>query len=181
MGSISFPKQAIIIGTRPNRKEQLQNCWNSIKSPYLRIAVDCDGYEIGKIKWVLEHTDFDEFVFLQDSIEIKDNSIFDFCFSYNGGVSLCKYPMLLGCYLGKYERKALEQMSLPNIKDKSEAVDYESRFATEYLKYGNLLEVGGSLRDVDNFVKKWGHKVMKIENEYLIKYKSIWNRNIICE
>jgi len=179
MESISFPKQVIVIGTRPDRKEQLSNCWDSIKSPYLRIAVDCDGYEIGKIKWVLNHTDFDEFVFIQDSFEVRDNSIFDICFSHTGGVSLCNYPMLLGCYLGKYERKVLEKMSLPDIKTKAEAVDYESRIATEYLKYGSLLEIGGSLRDVDNFVEKFGHKVMKIENEYFIKYKSYWNRSML--
>lgn len=179
MESTSFLKKAIVICTRPDRKEQLKNCWESIKSPYLKIAVDCDGYEIGKIKWVLDHTDFEEFVFLQDSVEVKDNSVFDVCFSHNGGVSLCNYPMLLGCYLGKYERKVLEQMNLPDIKTKNEAVDYESRIATDYLRHGSLLEVGGSLNNVDNFVEKFGHKVMKIENEYLIKYKSYWNRSML--
>ena len=70
-------------------------------------------------------------------------------------------------------------MNLPDIKTKAEAVDYESRFATEYLRHGSLLEIGRSLGDVDNFVEKFGHKVMKIENEYLIKYKSYWSRSML--
>ena len=93
-------KQAIIIGTRPDRTKQFNNCWNSIKSPYLKIAIDCDGYEIGKIKWVIDHTDIDDFVFLQDSVEIKDNTLFDVCFSTTHSVSICDYPNPFGCYLG---------------------------------------------------------------------------------
>ena len=169
-------KQAIIIGTRPDRIEQLTNCWNSIESPYLKIAVDCNGYEVGKLRWVLKNTNADEFVFLQDSVEIKDNSIFKICFSTNGSVSICNYPNQFGCYLGKYKRSVLEKIYLPDIKTKAESVNYESKFFIDYMKYEQPTQIGGSLEDVENFVEKWGHKVMKIENEYLIKYKSIWNR-----
>ena len=77
-------KQIIVVGTRPDRIEQLTNCWNSIESPYLKIAVDCNGYEVGKLRWVLKNTNADEFVFLQDSVEIKDNSIFKICSCQSG-------------------------------------------------------------------------------------------------
>ena len=172
-------KQAIIIGTRQDRTEQFKNCWNSIKSPYLRLAVDCDGYEVGKIKWVIDHTDIDEFIFLQDSVEIKDNTLFDVCFSTTHSVSICDYPNPFGCYLGKYKRSVLEKIYLPDIKTKAESVNYESKFFIDYMKYEQPTQIGGSLEDVKNYVEKWGHKVMKIENEYLIKYKSIWTRDML--
>lgn len=175
-------KKVIVIGTRPDRTEQFKNCFDSLSgSKHHILKVDCDGYEIGKIKWVLDHTDIDEFVFLQDSVEIKDNSVFDICFSTTHSVSICDYPNPFGCYLGKYKRSVLEKIDLPDIKTKKESIDYERHFFIDYTRYEKLDQVGGSLANVENYVEKWGHKVMKIENEYLIKYKSIWNRFMICE
>jgi hypothetical protein len=165
----------IIIGTRPDRKEQLQNCTSSISSEFPYITVDCDGYEIGKIKWALEHTNFDEFVFLQDSTEIKDNNLFNKLKNTRRSVSFNNCPSLFGSYLGKYKRSVLEQMTLPLIRDKLGSVDYECKFGREYAQIDPPLVLFPEFKDGDNFVEKWGNKkMMKIENKYLIKYKSIW-------
>jgi hypothetical protein len=172
-------KQAIIIGTRPDRKEQLQNCLNSFTTDHDILIADCDGYEIGKIKWVLNNTDIDEFVFLQDTIEVKNPKFIDICFALPQSVSICNYPFLFGCYLGKYKRSVLEKIDLPDIKDKREAVEYEMQLGLDYCRFERPFELFDDLHNVDNFVEKFGHKVMKIENDYLIKYKSIWNRSML--
>lgn len=179
MGSTSFPKQAVVIGTRPDRKEQLQNCLNSFTTPYDILIADCDGYEVGKLKWVLKKTDVDEFIFLQDSVEVKDPKFIEMCFFLPQSVSICNYPFFFGCYLGKYKRSVLEKMDLPDIKNKKEAVEYEVQIGIDYAKHEIPFALFDDLHNVDNFVEKWGKKVMKIENDYLIKYKSIWSRDMI--
>jgi hypothetical protein len=177
---IILPRFAIVIGTRPDREEQLNNCLASIGyTKYLVVVVDCDGYEIGKIKSVLKNTKIDKFIFLQDSVEVKDKSLFDLCFLSPSAVSLCNYPKDFGCYLGMYWRETLEKMNLPDIKTKLDAVNYEEKFADEYSKYAHskIMTIGKDMHNVDNFVEKWGHKVMMIENDYLIKYKTCYNRD----
>jgi hypothetical protein len=172
-------KQAIVVGTRPDRKDQLKNCLNSLNTSYDVLTVDCDGYEVGKIKWVLNNTDLDEFIFLQDTIEVKNPRFIDICFALPQSVSICNYPFLFGCYLGKYKRSVLEKMSLPEIKDKLGSVEYEMQIGLDYCRFEKPFELFDDLEDVDNFVEKWGHKVMKIENDYLIKYKTCYNRDQI--
>lgn len=172
-------KQAIVIGTRPDRQEQLDNCIDSFHTRYEIEIVSCEGYEVGKLKWVLENTKFDEFIFLQDSIEIKNPRLFDLCFAIPQSVSICNYPSLFGCYLGKYKRSILEQMALPDINSKLQSVEYEMQIGSDYSKFEKPFELFDDLSDVDNYVEKFGRKVMKIENDYLIKYKSIWNRSMI--
>jgi len=179
MGLASFPKQAVVIGTRPDRKEQLRNCLNSFTTPYDILIADCDGYEVGKLKWVLEKTDIDEFVFLQDTVEVKDPRFINICFALPQSVSICNYPSIFGCYLGKYKRSVLEKMNLPDVKDKLGAVEYEMKIGQDYSKFETPFVLFDDLNNVDNFVEKWGKKVMKIENDYLIKYKSIWNRSML--
>jgi hypothetical protein len=70
-------------------------------------------------------------------------------------------------------------MSLPDIKDKLGSVEYEMQIGRDYCKFEKPFELFDDLRNVDNFVEKFGHKVMKIENDYLIKYKTIYNRNLL--
>lgn len=172
-------KKAIIIGTRPDRKEQLRNCLNSFTTPYDILIADCDGYEVGKLKWVLEKTDIDEFIFLQDTVEVKDAKFIEMCFFLPQSVSICNYPALFGCYLGKYKRSILEKMNLPDVKDKLGAVEYEMQIGLDYSKFEIPFILFDDLNNVDNYVDKWDHKVMKIENDYLIKYKSVWNRSML--
>jgi len=172
-------KKAIIIGTRPGRKEQLQNCLSSIITDVPILIVDCGGYEVGKLKWVLNNTDLDEFIFLQDSVEVKNPKFIDIAFALPQSVSICNYPRLFGCYLGKYKRLVLEKMNLPDIKDKLGSVEYEMQIGLDYSKFEEPFELFDDLHNVENFVDKFGHMVMKIENDYLIKYKSVWNREML--
>jgi hypothetical protein len=169
--------KAIIVGTRPDRKKWLNNCLKSIDSKYSVVVVNCEGYEVGKMKWVLNNTDIDRFVFLQDSIEVKDNSVFECLDKYTQGVSLCSYPRLFGCYFGCYNSWALRKINLPDIDKKLTAVQYEMIIHKDYSNYDEIVDLGKDLVDNDIFIKKFGKKVMKLENKYFIKYKSHWSQN----
>ena len=133
---IILPKNAILIGTQPDRKEQLDNCIASLDGvSYPVIISDCEGYEVGKFKELLKLTDVENFVFLQDSIEVKDQSIFDLCFSSQASVSLNEYPQSFGCYIGKFKRSVLEKMSLPHLETKLDIVNYEVKIDFYYKRF----------------------------------------------
>ncbi|MCC7571151.1 hypothetical protein KO465_07500 [Candidatus Micrarchaeota archaeon] len=173
-------KKAIVIGTRPDRKDQLENCLSSIKTDYPVLVVDCDGYEMGKIYWTLLNTDVDEFIFLQDTVEIKNNDLFKICFEdFDKSVSICNSPRMFGCYMGKFKRSILERMALKPTQTKLSSVEYEMQIGDDYSNFEMPIKLFDNLGKTDKFIEKWGHKVMVIENEYLIKYKSIWNRNML--
>jgi hypothetical protein len=169
-------KRAIVIGTQPDRTEQLSNCLKSIDSEYPVYVIDCDGYEIAKIK--LASSLFDEFVFLQDTVEIKNNDLFKMCFDNPKSVSICNYPGLFGCYLGKYKSEIIKQLKTPDTLTKAQSVDLESYLGQLYSVFEQPVQLF-AMKNTDHFIDKWGHKVMVIENEYLIKYKSCWNRSMI--
>lgn len=179
-------KQAIVIGTRQDRRDQLRNCLESIKVDYPVVVADCGNYEIGKIQWVLKYCDFEEFVFLQDSVEIKNNDLFHKVFSIKESVSICNYPRMFGCYLGKYKshimRKLIEDNKL-NLEfvTKMDAINLEWILGDLYEKYEKPYELFDDMQNIDKFVIKWDKKVMKIENDYLIKYKSIWSKTMVKE
>ena len=57
---------------------------------------------------------------------------------------------------------------LPEIPEDKVLIE---ALAKEFKK--SINSIFDDLLNVDNFVEKFGHKVMKIENDYLIKYKTI--------
>ena len=77
-------KQAIVICTHENRKQWLHNLMDTLYGVNYPIAIHentrkRDGFEIAAIKHAIDE-EIDEFVLLQDSIEIKDKSLFDIVF-----------------------------------------------------------------------------------------------------
>ncbi|MEA2037296.1 MAG: hypothetical protein U9O94_07320 [Nanoarchaeota archaeon] len=174
-------QQAIVIATTPDSTPFLQNLLFSISGydEYPIIILSDYSYELGKIKFVMEHTDFDEFLLLHDSCEIKDTDLFRVVFDEMKGksVSLSKSPRPVGSYLGKYRRSVLEQMDIPIINSKMESVVQEEDFNRSYPDKWYYLPQ--SLRNSDVFIDMFGKRVMVLENNYLKKYKSVWRREQI--
>jgi hypothetical protein len=79
----------------------------------------------GKIKWVYENTNIDRFIFLQDSIVIRDNDLLMSLFDTDGSSCIMCGPRCFGSYLGLYERNTLSQLDIPEISSKLEAVQQE--------------------------------------------------------
>lgn len=173
--------KAIVICTTPKSTHWLNNLIASFNGydKYQILILSDFTYELGKINFIYNHTDITEFFFLQDTIEIKDPSIFEKGFNYGGSLA---WDSGLKSYLGKYRREILAQCHIPLPKSKMDSVIFEETFNWEYIskepKGWNLHE-DFSRRDV--FEEKFGRRNMVIEDEYLKKYKHIWNRDMVTE
>lgn len=180
-------KQAIVICTHEYREHWCKNLLDTLKG--LRYPVFLfintkkrDRFELGAIKHAYKQG-FDEFVLLQDSVEVKDIYLFDMLFKSNKGwaMSLCNHPYHFGCYLGKYRLETLKELEIPEVKNKLEAVEQEEVFTRNYVskekKFKPLFVNFGTNTTV--FVEKFGEKRMVLENPYFIKYKGTWNRDMI--
>lgn len=145
--------------------------WHIYEQPY-------DGFEVGAIRAALDKTKWEEFILLQDTIEIKDKNIFKVLFEEFKGQSVAYNPHFQ-MYLGKYRRVILEQMTLPQVRNKIEAVREEEGFTREYQRIDPDTKVfNPDFRD-ENFYTCWeemfGRTNMKMEDDYIIKRKATWS------
>lgn len=131
-------------------------CWEGLGRPE-------GSFELGAIKKGSEI--FNEFIFLHDTVVIKDNSIFDKLFEKDGHVFLTDRGYH---YFGKYISSDLPE--IPEVKDKEEAIKYELTWFTKpYTVFEYQLPY-----NTDIFIEKHGRKNMVCENDYLIKYKGTY-------
>jgi len=174
---------AVVIATTPGREELLANCLKSLTNyRSLPVIVVSDmvnySYELGKIRFIYQHTDIENFLLLHDTCEIKDPSFIDQVFAYPDSVYLSNSPCPFGMYLGKYKRKVLKQLNIPIVSSLEGAIDQEIKFNCAYMGHdlkSKLLFT--DFEDCSRFEMKWGMKRMRLENNYLIKWKSHWNTN----
>lgn len=131
-------------------------CWEGLGRPE-------GSYELGAIKKGSEL--FDEFVYLHDTVLIKDNSIFDELFAMEGHVLLTERGFH---YFGKYVSNDLPD--IPEVRNKEDAVYWELEWFTKpYTTFYKQIPVIS-----ETFEEKHGRINMVIENDYIIKYKARW-------
>lgn len=167
-----------VIGTTPNREHWLAECLKSIGERPVVILSDYT-YELGKIKWIHQNTTIDKFLFLQDSVIIKNPEFFKIIDEYDCSVSINKDPSFYGCYMGIYERKILDQIEIPKIYKKSESIYNEIYWNLEYVKKLDKIEVlfpELSDRNAKRKEFKFERENLVLENDYLIKYKGDWGQ-----
>lgn len=169
-------KQAIVIYTHHNAPGALENCLKSLQGyfKYPIIILYNDDWEIGCIKWMYERTDCDEFFLMQDTVEIKDLSLFDILFEEKANFSVSIAPKA-DSYLVKYCREVLDNIEIPVAKNKRQAVDYEWDYWNfHYFSKCVAYTLLPSLGPENVFEEKFGKYRQKLENEYLVKYKGTW-------
>ena len=176
-------KQVIVIGTLKGRTKWANQCAISCSNPKYKVdIIENNGFELAHIM-LAYHKGYDEFLYLHDTCEIKDKKLFDIVFEEQKGksVALSDHPCIFGMYLGKYKREALKGMDFPIVTTKLEAVDYEETWTAQYISRENAHTVllTPPLHDGQNFVTIEGRMYMKLENDYLIKYKGTWSRSML--
>lgn len=132
----------------------------------------------------LGSTIFDEFVYLHDTVFIKDLSLFDMMFKehQNKSVSLLKR---YNSYLGKYRLEILMKSEMPVVTSKQEAIKQEYIFNNRYieLEQGNYIELFPELdgweTEHTNFKFKHGRNNVVYENDFFIKYKGTWKPDMV--
>lgn len=181
-----YNMKGIVVTTSKYTKDFLKDCLDSIKGTEYNILVvsndsykpDIDfsadkrikpttsliinnwnGWELAGIQRGKET--FSEFVHLMDTTLIKDISLFDKLFAIEGNVVLTKGNFH---YMGKFDSKRLP--NLPRVHNKDIAIFLETRWLPEYTEFTPDLPVHTTI-----FEEKHGQRRMKLENDYLIKWK----------
>ena len=165
----------VVIGSSPDRQRWLSDCSASIKREH--IAVVNSGYELGKIRWVMENTNADRFLFLQDSWQVKDEGFWDLLEAQSGSVAITNDPYYYGCYAGVYERWVIEQIGIPVMADKADAIRNEVAWHQSYFStVGELPVLFPELRDSNatRQVQLHDRNNLVLENKYIVKYKGTW-------
>lgn len=168
-------KNAIVVSTAPGRAEWVKYCLESINVPC--IVVSGYGYELGKIKWVYDNTDVDRFIFLQDSMVIRNNDLLMSLFDIEGSACLMCDPSHMGSYIGLYERKTLDKIDIPVINKKSEAIRYEIEWNQKYIaaceKFSHPIDIK---HETIFTVMRNGRENMVYVNELYEKWKGDWGQ-----
>ena len=172
-------KRGVVVGTSAFTKDFLKPCLDSLKgTPYKILVVsndhytpdfpienlvvnDWNGWELAVIQRGKD--EFDEFVHIMDTTLIKDISLFDKLFAIEGNVVLTKGNFH---YMGKFVTKELP--NLPIVHDKTLAIYLEVRWLDgfKYTEFEPDLPVHTNV-----FEEIHGMNRMKLENEYMIKWK----------
>lgn len=166
----------IVIGTSPDRAEWLEASSGSINLEH--IIVSNWGYELNKIQWVIENTTAERFLFLQDSWVIKNANFFTLLDQHKGSIALTQDPYFFGCFAGVYERGIIEQIGIPEINTKLEAVLAEKWWHEAYVNAAGAPTVlFPELTDENSTQTIFhnGRENLILENEYVMKYKGTWS------
>jgi hypothetical protein len=170
----------IVIATTPGREQWLQQCLASIKHPVL--VLSDFTFELGKINWIFNNTKIERFMFLQDSVVIKNDSLFDLLLKDKGSISLTNDPCMYGMYLGVYERQILEKIEIPVPKTKAESIAYELSWTDNYCKAARNVRLAFTDFSDSRSKRKqvlFGRENLVLENDFLIKYKGNWGQQVV--
>lgn len=166
--------QAIAIIHSRHESPWLTECLNSIDTDYPVLLTNHNGWCMTGIQKIWETTDYDEIVFLNESMVVKDNAIWDIIFKEYEGKSVMLAEQFL-MFFGKFRRQMVNQLEFPQVHDKREDVLLgEGQWCRQYLALADHVPIQ-PLIDGDRFEEKNGRTNMVLENDYFIKYKGTWS------
>lgn len=154
--------------------ESLKGCEYPVvirKNIYGQEGFELSGLNLGKMI-------FDEFIYLQDTVMIKDLKLIDMLFQ-EGCISVFSK---LNAYLGKYISSDLLSLDLPIIKTKRDACDWEHNIYNFLIKKTTIKELFPDLNVWQKspiMIEKHGRLNTVYENEFIIKYKGTWCGSMI--
>lgn len=166
-------KDIVVISTSPGREDWVKEILGSITRPV--VVISDFGYELGKIKWVFENTNCDRFLFLQDSLVVRDESLFDLVFESPGSSCIMDVPSCFGSYMGVYERTVLSKIEIPMITTKEESIFHEIDWTRRYValceKFSHPVNVVH--KEIET-VRKFGRENLLYVNQFYEKWKGDW-------
>jgi hypothetical protein len=166
----------IVVATTPGREDWLKQCLESIEQPVF--VLSDHTFELGKIHTIFHKTNIDRFMFLQDSVVVKDQNIFKLL-DDEGSIAFTNDPVPFGMYMGVYERSVLEKIYIPLPRTKQDAIKYEIEWTKIYCSQAPKLKTAYPELCDQNATRKefvFGRENLVLENDYLIKYKGNWGQ-----
>jgi len=171
----SLPKfpTVIVLNDAPNASQE----WvENLSSSYPVLLVNENRYELGAIEGVYKHTQIEEFWLIQHTIEITNPDIIPLGF-YHKGISVSYASNLYENYLGKYIRKTLDKIKIPEAQTKWEALYYESEFHNAYTQAdGNVIYIDPTFYsdNPNNYLEEIFNELRFVEvGQFLRKRRSI--------
>jgi hypothetical protein len=179
---------AIIVSTAPGMEPWLDQCLKSLR-PVKGIPVIIYRNTLGtgegeSLRQAALYTQYDEVIFLHDTMELLDPRLIDYCFTEHAGRSIGFMGGLdFGMNSGKFKPAVLRLMQetvLMIPKDKREATDMEFRFGEELLRHDpGAFVMPDPLHDRPVFKRRHGRVNMVLENRYLRKWKGCWSYELV--
>lgn len=171
---------AIVIGTHPG-SPWLAGCLASFPQDVLDrwplLVVRNEGFELGKIRWVYDRTDIEEFLFLPDSTEIVGDGWWISEILNDRGMSYAcnSDPLPGGSYMMKYRRDVLDRVSIRDTPTKRDAVREEIDFHRDYCARVDPCILWPEMRDGGAIIERHGQRRMVLEAPGLRKFKGCWS------
>jgi hypothetical protein len=164
----------ILIATTPGREIWLRDCVSSFNGIRTTIISDF-GWEIDKIKWAYDNTNWEKFWFIHDSCVILNTDFLYSAWKLKGSVAVTDHPVPFGHYLGIYSRKTLKKLGFPEVRNKHDAIKYECDWHIEYKKIENFPVLFNNFNDEYGAVEFRNNRLnVVLENRHLKKYKGSW-------
>jgi hypothetical protein len=135
---------------------------------------------IPAIKRAFETTHFDELFFLNESMVVKNNSIWDIVFKEHEGRGVAVGDSYL-MFLGKYLRKYVEQTEFPVVTCKKEDVLLgEQGWNAQYRKADpSWIQIEGMTDTYEVYEEKHGRWNMVLDGKYFKKWKGSWSLEMV--
>lgn len=173
-------RQVILILHSRNSKGWLEDLLHSIDTKYPIIVSNHDPklWCMGAIKKFFDETDYDEVCILNDTMIVKDNSIWQIIFEQHKGKSVMlgiDYTMFMGKFLTEHI------LPFPEVHNKREDVllgedqwcrGY-SRLPIEHIQLDPLHDT------YQVYEEKNGRNNMILENQWLKKWKGSWSLEMV--
>lgn len=169
----------IVVATTPGRENWLAQCLASITQPVL--VLSDFTFELGKINWIFNKTNVERFLFLQDSVVIKNEKLFELLYE-RASIALTNDPNVYGMYMGVYEREHLAKIDIPIPESKREAIEFEMSWTAKYCQAAKNVRIAFPDLTDRNATKKeivFGRENLVLENDFLIKYKGNWGQLVV--
>jgi hypothetical protein len=171
-------RQAIVIIHHIGSKGWLEDCLDSIDTTYPIIITNHKGWCMNGIQKVIENTDYDEYCILNESMIVKDNSIWDIIFKEHKGKSVqlgIDYTM----FMGKFIKEHI--LPFPDVKTKRDDVLLgEDQWGRGYGRLQIEHIMLDPLHDTYQvFEEKNGRNNMVLENQWFKKFKGHWNLDMV--
>jgi len=174
-----WPVMVVVSGSRTSPVEYLEEVQHICRTMgwHYEVQLD-DGYELGAFRVALERTDWDEFLFLQDTFEVLDQTFIGIVM--NAPASVALGPTFFH-YAGKWKREVLEGMAFPLVRSKRESAHWEHAFSRQYWERVGPDGVWVVDPDFDDskparFEDRFGRHNMVLENQWYRKYKADWGQ-----
>lgn len=155
--------------------------WSRLKTATQRF--DChtmtvkpeDTFELGALETARDDGKFDQIFLLQDSCEVKTPDLFRLAFEeYRDRTVALGHNLFM--FLGKYLRRVLDVIELPQVRTKGDSIRQEVEFNHGYLQRDPAaVFLQPQLCDGPVFEEKFGRLNMVLENPWIKKYKGKWS------